>query len=113
MSSLSFGNPPSDLVVTFNPDGTAVESRVPLSGNRLIQWLNDQTTAQQAQQVATLNAQTIQNELQTLAAQALALADALDANTATPAQQRQALSMCLRGIVRLGKVVYRDYAQAA
>jgi hypothetical protein len=55
------------------------------------------------------NADLIRSELQGAVANALALADALDANTATPAQQRQALSLCLHGLVRLAKVVYRTY----
>jgi hypothetical protein len=58
---------------------------------------------------ALTNSNTIRGELQAALANALALADALDANTATPAQQRQALSLCLRGLVRVGKVIYREY----
>jgi hypothetical protein len=69
--------------------------------------------AAQATQAATANAQAnstlIQGELQSTIANALSLADLLDANTATPAQQRQALSLCLHGLVRLAKVVYRTY----
>lgn len=66
-----------------------------------------------AQATADTNAALIRTELQSQVASALALADAIDANTATPAQQRQALSICLHGLVRLAKVVYRTYDQPA
>lgn len=39
---------------------------------------------------------------------ALDLADALEQGTATPAQQRQALALCLRGMVRLGRLHLND-----
>lgn len=63
--------------------------------------------------ICAANAATIKASLQSQIANALALADLLDTNNATPAQQRAALSLCLRGVVRLAKVVYSDYAQPA
>lgn len=59
------------------------------------------------------NAATIQSALVSHFQDALALADAIDAGTATPTQQRQALSLCLHGLVRLSRVVYRMYEQSA
>jgi hypothetical protein len=89
---------------------------VPLTAAEQAQYDADQVTgAAMSQQFATQqqNADLIRTELQGQIATALALADALDANTATPAQQRQALSLCLHGLVRLAKVAYRTYDQPA
>lgn len=69
--------------------------------------------AADAAAAADANANTIRGELQGALANALNLADLIDAGTATPAQQRQALSLCLHGVVRLAKVVYRTYDQPA
>jgi hypothetical protein len=74
-----------------------------------------QAAAQQAARQATLdaNADSIRDALKAQMQNALQLADALDANTATPAQQRQALAICLRGVVRLAKVVYQEFETGA
>lgn len=45
------------------------------------------------------------------ATQALTLADALAAGTATAAQQRQGLEFCLRSIVRLSRIVFGQLDQ--
>jgi hypothetical protein len=94
------------------PDGHAR----PMTAAEQTQLQTDRAAwAAQAQQQATWdqNATTIHDELQAQMQQALDLADALKANTATAAQQRAGLEMCLRGIVRLAKVVYRSYDTAA
>lgn len=60
-----------------------------------------------AEAVLTANAGTIGASLEQKRSRALALADKLDANTATPAEQREALALCLRGLVRLTRLQLR------
>ena len=107
---------PLKLLVTFQPDGTVTQQWVPMSDPEYAQMQADNAAAAAAAAVtatANTNATLIQTELQSQLTNALALADLLDANTATPAQQRTALSLCLHGLVRLAKVVYRTYDQPA
>lgn len=89
---------------------------VPMTPAEQAQCDADQAAAQAAAAAQTAqagNAQTMRQSLQAHLADALTLADALDANTATPGQQRQALSLCLRGTVRLSRVVLELYDVAA
>lgn len=107
---------PLKLVVSFASDGTEITQMVPMSDAEYQQAQADAAAAAAAaadgaQQQA--NASTFQSSLQSQITAALALADKLDAGTATAAEQRNGLSMCLHGLVRLTKVVYRTFDQPA
>jgi len=99
---------PTRLVVTFDAKGRPHETRVPITGAELAAWQAEQAAA--AARLAAENAtqRSLRDELDQYQTQALALADLLDANNATAAQQRAGLSGCLRGLVRLSKVVYGE-----
>lgn len=100
------------VVDADNPRGHLV----PMTPAEQAQYDADQTAgAAQAQQQAGLaaNEQTMRKSLHDRMQQALDLADALDANTATPAQQRAALALCLRGVVRLARLVNEELEAVA
>lgn len=81
---------------------------VPMTAAEQKQYDTDMATwADTAARQATLdaNATQMRNALVAHLQDALTLADALDANTATAAQQRQGLALCLRGTVRLTRLV--------
>ena len=99
---------PTSVVISFDARGHPVVNRVPLTGADLAAWEADQAATLALRQQEQTDATTLRQELDQYESQALALADLLDANTATAAQQRAGLSGCLRGLVRLSKVVYGE-----
>jgi hypothetical protein len=72
-------------------------------------WAAAEATADQREANYEAMRQSLTDRMQ----QALDLAAKLDANTATAAEQRQALSLLLRGTVRLTRVVFSLLDQAA
>lgn len=70
------------------------------------------TAQEQRQGTLEANADQMRAALVAHLQDALSLADALDANTATPAQQRQGLALCLRGTVRLARLTLKLYDTA-
>lgn len=88
---------PLHLVVSFDENGSPVESWEPITDAERDQRRNDRTDA------AILAA--VRADLDAASDAAAALADQIDANTATPDQQRHALAECLRGLVRLNKLM--------
>jgi hypothetical protein len=89
---------------------------VPLTAEEEAQYDVDQAAsaaAVAARAPLDANAAAMRQSLVAHLQDALTLADALDANTATPAQQRTALSLCLRGTVRLSRLTLSIYDQAA
>lgn len=100
------------VVDTDNPRG----HQVPMTAEEQAQLDADQAAWArdvQAQATRDTNAATMRAALAAHLTDALQLADALDANTATPVQQRAALSLCLRGTVRLARLTLELLDQAA
>jgi hypothetical protein len=103
---------PLKLLVTFHQDGTVTSEYVEMTPAEVAQMAADEDAWEAgfaAELNALTNSNTIRAELQSQLATALALADLIRDNAATPAQQRQAVELVLRGMVRLAKVVYRTY----
>jgi peptidoglycan hydrolase CwlO-like protein len=57
-------------------------------------------------------AQTMRQALRDRFAELAALADKLAAGTATAAEQRRALELCCRGVLRLARLLLRDLGRA-
>lgn len=92
------------VVDADHPQGHAV----PMTAAEQKQYDSDVAAwADSAARQATLdaNAAQMRTALAAHLQDALTIADALDANTATAAQQRQGLALCLRGTVRLTRLV--------
>lgn len=83
------------------------EKRVPLTAAETTQQTADNTASAQAvaeKAAAAAVADTLRTTLRDKRARALTLADKLDANTATAVEQREALALALRGLVRLTRL---------
>lgn len=94
-----------------HPDGYLV----PMTAAEQAQIDKDQAewaAAATRQQTLNANADQMRAALTAHLQDALTLADALDANTATAAQQRQGLALCLRGTVRLARLTLELYDAA-
>lgn len=94
-----------------HPDGHAVE----MTAAEQKQHDADQTAGEEAAAITDANVaneRMMSERLTSRMASALTMAAALDANTATAAQQRAALADCLRGIVRLTRITLDELDQA-
>jgi hypothetical protein len=66
--------------------------------------LSDWTADAEVQAVAHTNAETMRGHLQDDRAELITLAQAIEDETASEAEQRQALVLCLRGIARITRL---------
>lgn len=99
------------VVSPEHPNGVLVEltaaEEAQLAADRAV-WL----AAAQTEAAHVANEATMSQSLRDRRQDALDLANALDANTATAAQQRAALALCLRSLVRLSRIVLEEIGRA-